>query len=240
MSYESTFSSVIDVIAEVYDWNAVAATGTMIGEATCNKRGNAILAVQNTLGVSVQGSYDSVAERLDVMDALIPASQIKHMYLDVFEGMARASGPCSTVTQIESSNYKINSYVADFDPDTSEFMQWQRVMPDDYDGATVTAKFIWQAESATGSGVTWCIQAVSLDDGLYADAEFGDAQSVTDANNGENMVNITEETGEITISGTPLASNPVVFQAYRYAEDTSDTLETDARLRGVLIFYTRT
>ena len=119
-------------------------------------------------------------------------------------------------------------------------MQWQVVMPSDYDGGTVTGVFYWLADSAVGNDVIWGLQGQAYADSDPIDAAWGGAQTVTDTNNAQNDVNISAATAAITLANGPAASELVMFRAYRDADQGGDDLDADARLIAVRVTFTRT
>jgi hypothetical protein len=141
---------------------------------------------------------------------------------------------------VEYGTNDVDLYVADFDPTSDEYMQWTVVMPSDYDAGTVTGVFYWLADSASGNSVVWGLQGQAYADSDPIDAAWGVAQTVTDANNAQNDVNITAATAAITLANGPAASELVQFRAYRDADNGSDNLAADARLIAVRVTFTRT
>jgi hypothetical protein len=117
-------------------------------------------------------------------------------------------------------------------------MQWTVALPSDWDAGTVTAVFYWAADSASTNNVVWGMQGRSYGDSDAIDQAFGTAQTVTDANNAQNDLNISAATAAITITGAG-ASEMVQFRGYRDADNGSDNLAADARLIGVMITFTR-
>ena len=142
--------------------------------------------------------------------------------------------------QVEYGTNDVDLYLADFDPDTDEFMQWTVVMPADYDAGTVTGQFYWLANTTSTNSAVWGLQGRSYADADAIDQAWGVAQTVTDANNGQNQLNISGLTGAITLAGGPAASELVQFRAYRDADNGSDNLTSDARLIGIRVTFTRT
>ena len=118
-------------------------------------------------------------------------------------------------------------------------MQWTVAMPSDYDGGTVTAVFLWLANSANTDDVVWGMQGRAYADNDAIDQAWGAAETVTDTNNAQNDLNISAATGAITIGGGPAASELVQFRGYRDADNGSDDLAADARLISVRITFTR-
>jgi len=146
---------------------------------------------------------------------------------------------CAEPTKVEFTTNDIDLYLADFDPDTDEYMQWTVVMPSDYDGGTVTGVFYWIANSASTNSAVWALQGRSYGDNEAIDQAWGAAQTVTDANNATNTLNISSATSAITLGGTPAASELVQFRGYRDANNGSDNLAADARLIAVRVTFTR-
>lgn len=143
---------------------------------------------------------------------------------------------------IETTSDKVNITVADFDAATIEYKHWQIAMPDDYDGGTVTYKVYYtHTTGTTDLACIWTLEGVSFADGETLDLTFGTGVDVTKTSAAAtaNILHVTDESGAVTIAGTPAAGELVVFRLSRKASDGSDTLTVDARLIGVLIKYGR-
>lgn len=126
--------------------------------------------------------------------------------------------------------------VLDFDQSSREEVEFSTIMPSNYAGGTVTARFHWTTSAATGN-VVWGIQAVALSDTDAASTDMGSAQTVTDGSNGANAVNVSDDTPDLTIGGTPDSGKVVHFRVFRDAANASDTLAADARLLSVEITF---
>ena len=90
---------------------------------------------------------------------------------------------CTPPTKIESATNKQNLMLPTFDYNTNQYGEWTLpYFPDDYNGGTVTAKFIWthNAQSALGNSVVWGFQARAYADGDAIDGAWGTAQEVSD------------------------------------------------------------
>lgn len=140
---------------------------------------------------------------------------------------------------IETATNKIMVKSLDFDAAVAEYAQFAVQMPKSWNEGTVSALFVWSNASGTGSAV-WAIQAVAISDDDVLDAAFGSAQSVTDAVTAAGDLMRSAETSALTVGGTPLESDVVIYQIYRDAANGADTLAVDARLHGVALFYTTT
>jgi hypothetical protein len=114
------------------------------------------------------------------------------------------------------------------------------VLPSDYDGGTMTAKFYWTANSTSTNSVVWSISAVAIADGETLDVSGGTAQIVADANKSTAyFLSITDATSALTLAGTPAAGEMVRFAISRDPTNGSDTLAATARLLKVVLTYTR-
>ena len=143
-----------------------------------------------------------------------------------------ASGTAETTTN------KVMLKTLDFDTATQEFAQFAIHMPKGWNESTVTFQPVWSHAAAATYGVVWALEAVALSDDDAADAAFGTAQTSTDAGGTTNDIYVGPESSAITIGGSPAENDYVVFQIKRNVSDGSDTLNVDARLHGVKLFYT--
>jgi hypothetical protein len=149
--------------------------------------------------------------------------------------------PCTTngcgVDSRELSTNRTNWDELAFDPGVNEFAQAFIMLPSNYNNGTITARFYWTSSTGTGN-VIFAIQGRAFADDDSLDTAFGTAQSVTDTLLAVNDMHITSATSAVTISGTPAASRPILFQIYRDATAAGDTLSSDARFLGLEISYT--
>lgn len=141
--------------------------------------------------------------------------------------------------QVEYGTNDVDLWLADFDPTSDEYIQWDVGSPSDWDGGTVTGVVRWLADSASGDSAVWGLQGRSYADGEAIDQAWGAAQTVTDANTGQNQENVSAATAAITLAGTPAAGERWHFRGYRDADNGSDDLAADARLIGIMVTFTR-
>lgn len=142
---------------------------------------------------------------------------------------------CAAIAQSETTTNDVNYQSLDFDQTSQEHANFTVIMPDDWDALTVTFKAYWTAASGTGT-VKWGLQAISFADDDALDTAWGTAQVVTDTLLATGDMHISPVSAAITIAGTPATGEPVLFRVYR---DISDTLNADAKLIGLKIYYTR-
>jgi len=137
----------------------------------------------------------------------------------------------------EAATSKETSKSLDFDQTTQEFAQFVIRFPKSWNEGTVTFAPIWSAASGTG-GVVFGLAGVALSDDDALDTAFGTAQTSTDTLIATGDVHVGPTSSAITIAGTPAAGDLVFFQVNRTVSDGSDTLNADARLLGVVLFFT--
>jgi hypothetical protein len=160
--------------------------------------------------------------------------------------MLTAAGSYPSVTsgadlpvQVQTTTNSVNFYYVGFPDTTQLFTNWAIPMPSDYNGGTITAIFYWISPTASTNSVVWGLQARAFNDSDILDQAFGTAQTVTDANGGNDDVNISAATPAITIGGTPQAGSYVVFRANRNPAAGADNLAAIAELLAIRINYTR-
>ena len=114
------------------------------------------------------------------------------------------------------------------------------ILPSDYDGGTITAKFHWTANSTSTNSVVWGIGGVAIGDDETLDVAPGTSQTVADANKSTAYkLSISDATPAVTLAGTPAAEELVRFLVFRDPTNGSDTLAATARLLKVVLTYTR-
>jgi hypothetical protein len=159
------------------------------------------------------------------------------IFLSAAGGTPTTTGGCAAVVQVEAATNDVDYWVLDYDASTDESAFWQFVMPDSYDGGTITATFYWTAASGSGN-VVWGCQGLSFADSDAIDTAYGTAQTVTDGLLTAADVHISSATSAITLAGGPAGGELVNIKVYRDADNGSDTLAVDARLIGVRLEYT--
>lgn len=146
------------------------------------------------------------------------------------------TAPCASLAQVESSTNDVNIKVLDFDGagTSKEYAEFGLPSPSYWDASTVTATFYWYATAGSGT-VNWEIQGLALSDDDALDTAYGTLQEVTDTLLATGDVHVTAETSAVTIAGTPVAGDWVMFKIAR--DPANDTNTSDARLMGVRIRF---
>ena len=97
----------------------------------------------------------------------------------------------------------------------------------------------WSPSNTNTDDCIFGLQGVSCTEGDTADVVFGTAIEVTDAGIGTvEDVQMTADSGAITIAGSPADNDYTFFQLYRDAADAGDDFTGDARVLGIKLFYT--
>ena len=149
-----------------------------------------------------------------------------------------ASNGCADITAIETTSGRPDMYVLDFDKDADEHAQFSIAFPKSWNLGTVTFQVFWSGTANTG-GVSWGLQGVAFGDNDSIDTAYGTGIVVDDTEQGAvEEVNVTSESGAVTIAGSPADDQLCYFRIYRDVSDANDNSSGDARLHGIKLFYT--
>jgi len=161
------------------------------------------------------------------------------LVLEARSGAPATTAGCSAQVKIEHGTNDIDHIVMDFDATTKEYAVWEIVMPDNYDGSTITAIFYWTTSQADAAkDVRWGLQGRAYGDGETLDQAYGTAQEVTDTCTATAYQQlISAATSAITLAGTPAGGEKVIFRAYRDPAHADDDSTVDARLMAIKIEF---
>ena len=128
--------------------------------------------------------------------------------------------------------------VLDFDKTSDEFAQFAVAFPKSWNEGTVTFQAFFTATSTNTGTTAFVLQGVALADNGDLNTAFGTAVGPTaKAHSGtSNDLDVTAESGAVTIAGSPGVDEYVFFQISR--DVSADNLDADARLLGVKLFFT--
>lgn len=127
--------------------------------------------------------------------------------------------------------------VLDFDAATDESAQGSFQLPDDFSGA-IDFALEWQAAATSGS-VVWALQTACVADDEANDPSWNTAQTVTDAAKGTANRRNTASISSVTQTGCA-AGERFHFKFYRDADNGSDDMTGDARLKAIRFKIRRT
>jgi len=148
-----------------------------------------------------------------------------------------ASGGCAALATIASAANQPDIQTLDFDQTTQEFAQFAVLMPKRWDRGTVTFAPVWSHAAAATFGVVWELQAVAVSNDDAIAVAYGTAVGSTDTGGTTNDVYVGPESAAITVAGSPAAGDVVFFRLARAPANGSDTLNVDARLHGIELYF---
>jgi hypothetical protein len=123
-----------------------------------------------------------------------------------------------------------------FDTTTAQKAQFNWATPANWNAGTIRFKLYW---TTTGGGsaqtIDFDLAAVGFANDNPLDTAVGTAANVTDTWIADDDLHVTSYSAAITVAGTPVAGELVVFQLSR--DVASDDLGVDAEVLGVLIEY---
>jgi hypothetical protein len=144
---------------------------------------------------------------------------------------------CASLAQVELSNGP-EMKVLDFDASSDENAQFTVAFPNSWNEGTVTFQAFFTVTGTNTGTVAWGLSGVAIADNDSCDTAFGtNVVATAKAHSGtSNDINVTAESGAVTIAGSPSTSEFVFFQIMR--DVSADDQSGDARLLGIKLFFT--
>lgn len=144
------------------------------------------------------------------------------------------NGATYTTRELATNDIQISSM--NFDTSTSQKAQFNWATPGNWDAGTVTFKLYW----TNGSGLStetidFDLAAVGFANDNPLDTAVGTPANVTDTWIAQDDLHISAASSAITIAGSPVAGELVVFQLSR--DTASDDLTGDCEVLGILLEY---
>ena len=211
----------------VLDTNSGTNSGTIT--ITDGANGNIVIAPNGTgVAQAVDGGDNTAAIKIAGKESIwVPASS---MYPNTTSG-------CAAIAQVELSNGP-EIKTLDFDKDSDEFAQFAVAFPKSWNEGTITFQAYFTADSTNTGTVSWDLQGVACADNDTINVAFGTAVAPTaKAHSGTaNDLDVTAESGAVTIAGSPSTDEEVFFQISRDVSE--DSLTADAKLLGIKLFFT--
>ena len=110
--------------------------------------------------------------------------------------------------------------------------------PKSWNESTITFRAFFTVSGTDTGTVSWALSGVATADDDAIDAAFGTAVAPTakahSTTSGD--INVTAESGTVTIAGSPRTDEMVFFNILR--DISEDNQSGDARLLGIQIFFT--
>jgi len=144
---------------------------------------------------------------------------------------------CGAITQTELSNGP-ELKALPFDKTSDEFAQFAIAFPKSWNEGTVTFQAFFTADSTDTGTAKFTLAGVALADNDSLNTAFGTAVGpAAKAHSGtENDLDVTAESGAVTIAGSPSTDEYVFFEISRDVSE--DDLDADAKLVGIKLFFT--
>ena len=217
------FQTTSSAVNEVEITNAATGNGPIIGSSG---ETNVDLNL-NPKGSGVLKSGSSAVKIAGKETIFVPASA---MYPNSTNG-------CGDIDQTELSNGPELKFLP-FDKDSDEFAQFAVCFPKSWNEGTVTFQAFFTADSTNTGTVSWALNGVAIADNDSINTAFGTAVAPTaKAHSGTaNDLDVTAESGAVTIAGSPSTDEQVFFQIQRDVSE--DSLTADAKLLGIKLFFT--
>jgi len=182
----------------------------------------------------VKGVTSAIQTQINLKASL---EQYKDFWIDASEMTGRVTNGAAGSTEEYATNDIMMDYYL-FDSATEEGVQFKRAMPDDWDLGTIKVKFYWDGSTGASAGdlVSFGLKAGAISNDDAIDAALGTQQVADDVLLAVGDLHITPATPAITVGGTPVIADMIVFQIIRNVGG-NDNMTEDAKLLGIRIQY---
>ena len=189
--------------------------------------------------LNILDGVTSTATELNKLDGVgtLKEAGKETIYVPAAAMYPNSTNGCADLDQTELSNGpELKSL--DFDKDSDEFAQFTVAFPKSWNEGTITFQVFFTADSTNTGTTAWGLSGVALADNDSCNTAFGTQVVATaKAHSGTaNDLNVTAESGAVTIAGSPSTDEQVFFQISR--DVSADDLTADAKLLGVKLFFT--
>ena len=144
---------------------------------------------------------------------------------------------CAALAQTELGNGP-ELKTLDFDKDSDEFAQFAVAFPKSWNESTITFQVFFTGNSTNTGDVVWTLAGTALADNGSLNTAFGTAVATTGKSHSgtANDLDVTAESGAVTIAGSPSTDEYVFFEIAR--DVSADDFSADAKLLGIKLFFT--
>jgi hypothetical protein len=201
--------------------------------------GNITITDGSNGNITISPNGTGVAQAVDGGDntAAIKIAGKETIWVPAVAMYANSTNGCADLAQTELSNGP-EIKTLDFDKDSDEFAQFAVAFPKSWNEGTVTFQAFFTADSTNTGTVSWGLSVVASADDDSCNTAFGTQVAPTaKAHSGTaNDLDVTAESGAVTIAGSPSTDEQVFFQISRDVSE--DSLTADAKLLGIKLFFT--
>jgi hypothetical protein len=145
---------------------------------------------------------------------------------------------CSALTQVETTALRPDLKVLDFAAAADDFAQFAIAFPASWNEGTITYQPFWTVTGTDTGTVVWQLGGVAITNDESINTAFGTlVATAAKAHSGtSNDLMVSDESGAVTIAGSPAANDQCFFQLNL---DTSASGQTGVvRLLGVKLLFT--
>jgi hypothetical protein len=201
--------------------------------------GNITITDGSNGNITISPNGSGVAQAVDAGDntAAIKIAGKETIWVPAQSMYPNSTNGCADLAQVELSNGP-EIKTLDFDKDSDEFAQFAVAFPKSWNEGTVTFQAFFTADSTNTGTTSWALSGVAIADDDSINTAFGTAVAPTaKAHSGTaNDLDVTAESGAVTIAGSPSTDEQVFFQIQRDVSE--DSLTADAKLLGIKLFFT--
>ena len=132
---------------------------------------------------------------------------------------------CAALTQVEGTAGRPELKCLDFDPSSDENAQFTVAFPKSWNESTITFRAFFTVTGTNSGTVSWALSGVATADNDAIDSAFGTAVAPTakahSTTSGD--INVTAESGTVTIAGSPSTDEMVFFNIKRDVDSDNQT-----------------
>ena len=227
------------VLLGTADYTSTSGTSVVLGTAASENDIIVItvydvFSVADTVSKTSGGNFDS---DITVSSSAVKVAGKETIYVPAAAMYPNTTNGCASLAQVELSNGP-EIKVLDFDASSDENAQFTVAFPDSWNEGTVTFQAFFTVTGTNTGTVAWGLSGVAVADNDSCNTAFGtNVVATAKAHSGtSNDINVTEESGAVTIAGSPSTSEFVFFQVMR--DVSADNQSGDARLLGIKLFFT--
>lgn len=193
-----------------------------------------VFSVADTVSKTSGGNFDS---DITVSSSAVKVAGKETIYVPASAMYPNTTNGCADLAQVELSNGP-EIKVLDFDASSDENAQFTVAFPNSWNEGTVTFQAFFTVTGTNTGTVAWGLSGVAVADNDSCNTAFGtNVVATAKAHSGtSNDINVTAESGAVTIAGSPSTSEFVFFQVMRDVSE--DNQSGDARLLGIKLFFT--
>tara|TARA_Y100001949_G_scaffold172251_1_gene175936 strand:+ start:190 stop:1221 length:1032 start_codon:yes stop_codon:yes gene_type:complete len=145
---------------------------------------------------------------------------------------------CNALAQVEITAIKPEVKSLDFPVAADSYAQFGVAFPKSWDRLVLQYQTYWSVAGTNAGPVQFAMEAVAISNDDPYGANFGTVvpNTALPASGTADDLMVSAVSGDLTVGGTPLEGDQVIFQIYRDISGGNQT--SDARLHGVKIFFT--